>query len=230
MRRSYISPEYQNKAVSGTLNMLEESTFFGAKMLEIEDSIKIENQDIIYYQNIDGEQLDFSIESSFASYVYSSYDDKEKGHKLIKEPTQPKYQLDFNTRWSLRIELKDILSNYLFATMKKYRTFEGVNGDSTKFNDVNVAIHNYIRYNILNRYKYSGVELYVNYKDLRDQDILRYKNKWSDKIIINNSTRLTKLQTNLEFDDSSITILFNQEKPSSEYKFDYYFNITFDKI
>jgi hypothetical protein len=24
MRRSYISPEYQNKAVSGTLNMLEE--------------------------------------------------------------------------------------------------------------------------------------------------------------------------------------------------------------
>jgi hypothetical protein len=46
MRRSYISPEYQNKAVSGTLNMLEESTFFGAKMLEVDDSIKIENQDI----------------------------------------------------------------------------------------------------------------------------------------------------------------------------------------
>jgi hypothetical protein len=46
MRRSYISPEYQNKAVSGTLNMLEESTF-GAKMLEVDDSIKIENQDII---------------------------------------------------------------------------------------------------------------------------------------------------------------------------------------
>jgi hypothetical protein len=230
MRRSYISPEYQNKAVSGTLNMLEESTFFGAKMLEVDDSIKIENQDIIYYQNIDGEQLDFAIESSFVSYVYSSYDDKEKNHKLIKDPTQPKYQLDINTRWSLRIELKDILSNYLFATMKKYRTFEGVANDSTKFNDVNVAIHNYIRYNILNRYKYIGIELYVNYKDLRDQDILRYKNKWSDEIIINDSTKLTKLQTNLEFDDSSITILFNQEKPSSEYKFDYYFNITFEKI
>jgi hypothetical protein len=114
--------------------------------------------------------------------------------------------------------------------MKKYRTFEGVANDSTKFNDVNVAIHNYIRYNILNRYKYIGIELYVNYKDLRDQDLLRYKNKWSDEIIINDSTKLTKLQTNLEFDDSSITILFNQEKPSSEYKFDYYFNITFEKI
>jgi hypothetical protein len=81
-------------------------------MLEVDDSIKIENQDIIYYQNIDGEQLDF-VESSFVSYVYSSYDDKEKNHKLIKDPTQPKYQLDINTRWSLRIELKDILSNYL---------------------------------------------------------------------------------------------------------------------
>jgi hypothetical protein len=57
--------------------MLEESTFW-SKNVRVDDSIKIENQDIIYYQNIDGEQLDFAIESSFVSYVYSSYDDKEK--------------------------------------------------------------------------------------------------------------------------------------------------------
>jgi hypothetical protein len=47
MRRTYISPEYQKRAVYGTLNMVEESTFFGAKMLEIEDTISIDNQDII---------------------------------------------------------------------------------------------------------------------------------------------------------------------------------------
>ena len=77
MRRNYISPEYQTKSVQGTLNMLEESTFFGAKMLEIEDSISIDNLDIIYYQTLVGEQLDYSIESSLDSYIYSSSLDKE---------------------------------------------------------------------------------------------------------------------------------------------------------
>ena len=91
MRRSYISPEYQTKAVYGTLNMLEESTFFGAKMLEIEDSITIDTLDIIYYQNQNGEQLDLSIESSFASIVYSSSDDKKSNHTLVLDPSQPKY-------------------------------------------------------------------------------------------------------------------------------------------
>ena len=229
MRRSYISPEYQNKAVPGALNMLEESTFFGAKMLEVEDSIKIENQDIIYYQTIDGEQIDFSIESSSTSYVYSSSTDKSINHTLIIDPSQPKYQLDGNTRWILNIELNTILSNYLFAILKKYRTFEGVKNDTTNYNDVNVAMFNYIQYNVLNRYKYTGIELYVNYKDLRDQNILKYNNIWSDKII-NDNYKLTKLQSDLQFDGSSIKISFNQEKPSSDYKFEYYFNILFEKI
>jgi hypothetical protein len=46
--------------------------------------------------------------------------------------------------------VKGYIIKLSIATMKKYRTFEGVANDSTKFNDVNVAIHNYIRYNILN--------------------------------------------------------------------------------
>ena len=50
MRRSYISPEYTESSIYGTFNMLEESNFFAAKMLEIEDSIYISNQNIIYYQ------------------------------------------------------------------------------------------------------------------------------------------------------------------------------------
>lgn len=229
MRRSYISPEYQNKAVQGALNMLEESTFFGAKMLEVEDSINIENKDIIYYQTIDGEQIDFSIESSLTSYIYSSSDDKFSNHTLIIDTTQPKYQLDSNTRWTLTIELNDILSNYLFSILKKYRTFEGIKNDTTIYNDVNIAILSYIQFNVLNRYKYSGIELYVNYIDLRDQSILRYNNKWTDKVI-NNNYRLTKLQSDIKYDGSSIKISFNQEKPSSDYKFEYYFNILFEKI
>jgi hypothetical protein len=229
MRRSYISPEYQTKAVYGTLNMLEESTFFGAKMLEIEDSITIDTLDIIYYQNQNNEQLDLSIESSFASIVYSSSLDKKDNHTLILDPSQPKYQLDNNTRWILTIDLKTIITDYLFATLKKYRTFEGIKNDMNIYANTDTAIKNYINYNILNRYRYKSIQLYVNYVDLRNQNTLRYKNTW-DKNSINTSNLLTKLQTETEFDESSIKVTFNQEKPSSTYRFDYYFNILFEKI
>ena len=229
MRRSYISPEYQTKSVYGTLNMLEESTFFGAKMLEIEDSININNLDIIYYQTLNNEQLDLSIESSLVSYVYSSSLDKQNNHTLVIDESQPKYQLDNNTKWLLTIDLKSIISNYLFATLKKYRTFEGIKNNMNIYNNTDTAIRSYINYNILNRYRYKGIELYINYQDLRNQNILKYNNTWSaNNVDIKNI--LTKIQTETEFDESSIKISFNQEKPSSTYKFNYYFNIIFEKI
>lgn len=229
MRRSYISPEYLTKSVYGTLNMLEESTFFGAKMLEIEDSISIDTLDIIYYQNQNGEQLDLSIESSLASIVYSSSLNKQNNHSLVLDPSQPKFQLDNNTKWILTIDLKTIITDYLFATLKKYRTFESIKSDMNIYSNVDTAIRSYINYNILNRYRYKSIQLYINYIDLRNQTALRYNNEWNKNAIVTNNL-LTKLQTETEFDESSIKITFNQEKPSSTYRFDYYFNIIFEKI
>lgn len=229
MRRSYISPEYQNKAVYGTLNMVEESTFFGAKMIDIDDSISVDTQDIIYYQRENYEQLDFSVESSLPSIVYSPSIDKLSHHSLELDVTQPAYQLDNNTRWILTIDISTILTNYIFANIKKYRTFEGVRNNMTIFNDVNISIMNYIKSNILNRYKYVGVELYITYQDLRNSNVLKYNNKWDDNII-SDVNKLKKIQTLIESDQSSLTVFFNQEKPSSSYKFNYYFNILFTKI
>ena len=56
-----MSPEYSNTQIYGTFNMVEESNFFGAKMLEVEDSIYVSNQNIIYYQRPTGEQIDLAI-------------------------------------------------------------------------------------------------------------------------------------------------------------------------
>jgi hypothetical protein len=229
MRRTYISPEYQNRLVYGTLNMVEESTFFGAKMLEVEDSIFIDNQDIIYYQKLNGEQLDLSVESSLSSIVYSSSTSKKDNHTLIIDTTQPKSQLDNNTRWILTIDLKTIITEYLYATLKKYRTFDGVKNEMTMFNDVNVGVRNYIQSNVLNRYRFKNIEFYIRYQDLRNQSLLRYKNKWNNTIA-NPTYKLIKFQTETEFDQSSIKITFNQEKSSSLFSMDYYFNILFEKI
>lgn len=229
MRRDYISPEYNSVRVYGTFNMVEESNFFGSKMLEIEDAIDITNQEVIYYQNANGEQIDFSIESSLQSYNYSSITDKELNHTLVVDDSQPVYQKTENTRWILTIDLEKIIKNYLFANLKKYRTFEGVRKDMTIYDDVNVAIKNYIDFNVYDRYKVESIELYVSYKSLRSQNILRLKNTWN-KNIVSDDNRMRKAQVEYSLNGSTAKITFNQEQPSKDFSYDYFFNVHLVKL
>ena len=99
----------------------------------------------------------------------------------------------------------------------------------TIFNDIDVAIRSYINNNILDRYKLSSITLYILNEDLRNQSLLRYNNQWTANVI-SEQNKFTKFQTQTEFDQSSIKIIFNQEKPSSQYRFSYYFDILFTKI
>ena len=229
MRRSYISPEYNNTPIYGTFNMFEESNFFGAKMLEVEDSIYISNQNIIYYQKSTGEQIDLAIESSLPTQVYSASDNMKSHQSILLDESQLTYQKENNTKWILTIDIKDILIDYLFATMKRYRTFEGITNGYTRTNDVNTAVKEYISNNVLNRYKFSKIDFYVSYTDLRSQNVLRYKNTWNPSAI-SDTNKMKKYQTDLSYDQSELKILFTQEKISSQYNFDYYFNILFEKI
>jgi hypothetical protein len=229
MRRSYISPEYINQRVYGTFNMIEESNFFSAKMLEIEDSISISTEDITYYQNNNGEQLELSVESSGQPLVYSVSNDKNKNHTLLLDETQSKTQKEKNTKWVLTINSKSLLNNYLFAIMKKWRTFEGIRNDMTSTSDVSQSLKNYIDFNVYNRYKIKGVDLYISYRDLRNQNVLRWKNTWS-QTALSPSNKYTKIQTETASDGSQIRMMFSQEKPSDSYNFEYFFNLNFEKL
>lgn len=228
MRRTYISPEFHNNKIYGTYNSYEESNFFGSKMLEIEDFIDIENQDVIYYQKNTGEQIDLSVESTLQSIVYSSAQNKLNNHTLIIDKSQPVYQLNRNTRWILEIKLADILRDYIFSTLKKYRTFEGLKNNMTIEKDVNILIKKYIDNNVMNRYKLESVDLFVDYKDLRRQNILKYKNNWNPKL--EEQYKLKRVQSETSSDGSIIKIIFEQEKNSDTYHFDYFYNISFQKI
>jgi hypothetical protein len=224
-----MSPEYSNTQIYGTFNMVEESNFFAAKMLEVEDSIYVSNQNIIYYQKSTGEQIDLAIETSLPTQVYSASDNMKSHQKLTLDDAQLDYQKESNTKWVLNIDLRDILSDYLFAIMKRYRTFEGISNPLTRTNDVNTAIREYISNNVTNRYKLSRLDLYISYTDLRSQNVLRYKNNWKSTISLD-SNLLKKKQMDIAFDESTLKVLFTQEKPSSQYNFDYSFNILFEKI
>lgn len=229
MRRTYISPEYPSTKVYGTFNMVEESNFFSAKMLDIEDTLYLKDQDLIYYQNANGEQIDFSIESSSTPQVFSTLNSKQNNHTLVVDETQSQFQKDTNTKWILTIDLNTILNDYLFSSMKKFRSFEGLKNSMTRTGDVNVALRQYVSSNVKDRYKLGKIELFIAYKDLRNQNILRYKTYWNH-VIQKEENRVVKLQTETAFDGSSIKLFFSQEKNSTQFSFEYYYNILFEKL
>lgn len=241
MRRTYISPEYDYSRVYGTFNMREKSSFFGSKMLEIEDSIFIDDQSLVYFQSQTKEQLDLTIESSLPPISYSSSDDKRINHTLVIDPSQSISQKNSNTQYILTIDLKSILTNYIFATLKRWRTFEGIKNDMTKNGDIDFAIREYVLNNVLDRYKLSRVDLYLKYVDIQNQNVLRFDNLWagySNEYRIASlpadvgmsQYQLKKFQSQTEFDYSSTVITFSQEKKSSEFCFDYFFKLFYEKI
>lgn len=229
MRRSYISPEFNTYPTYGTYNIDEESNFFGSCLLEIENNIIISNQNIIYHQKDTNEQIDLSNESSLEPIIYSAEEDMLSNHIISIDKTQSTYQKESNTKWNIQIDLKNILSNYIFSQMKYNRSFEGLTNNLIVNNDVNSTLSKYISNNIINKYKYYSIEFYIKYNDLSNTHNLKYKPNWNLNIV-NNDNRMTKIESELLMNNYTLNLTFSQEKSSESYNFDYYFNILFNKI
>jgi hypothetical protein len=241
MRRNYISPEFNYSPIWGTFNMQEESSVFASKMLEIEDFLEIHDRSLVYFQTADGEQLDLIVESSLPFISYSSSTDKLLNHILRIDDSQTESQRLNKTRWIIEIDLRTILINYIFATLKRWRTFEGVRNSMVKNGDVNFAVKEYIIKNVFDRYKLSRVELFLNYVPIENLNSLRFNSLWASETnqfrsstlisdIVNDKNKLRSFQTMTEFDFSKTTLTFSQEKSSSEFCFDYYFKLFYEKI
>lgn len=226
MRTHNISPEYVYNTVNGTLSMQEKKSFLGSKVIKIANNISLDGVNIIYYQTPSNEQLNVNIESLLDPVIYNVISDKLSNSSLIVDESQPIDQRSKNTRWILKINTNLLLINYLFATLKKYRTFDGVQNNMVVSNDVNSAIKEYIINNLTNRYQIDKVDLFISYNDL-SKGGLRYQNTWDQK---------TELEANLvknfskNTDSDNLEIIFSQTQPSDNYSFNYYYNLYFSKI
>ena len=229
MRRNYISPEFQYDQVYGTFKMSEDSAFFGSKMLEIEDSINILSDNLVYNQLSTNEQIDESTEKNLPEIVYDATVDKGVNHKIELDLNQTDAQKKTQAKWILTIELKTIINNYIFATLKKYRTFEGVRNSIVLSNNVDIAIYDYINRNVYSRYKLLRVEFFILPVDLCGDGTLQYSNEF-DQFIESDKNKITDFQTQTSSDGSEIRLLFAQKNNAEEFSFKYYFNLYFEKL
>jgi len=231
MRLTHISPEFIYKKVYGTYAMKEKKSFFSSKLIKFDSNISILNENLVYYESANHEQTNLNAEVLLGPVIYDTTNDKYINSSLELNKSQTDTQLNTNTSWMLTINYGTILQNYLFATLKKWRTFEGVANNTTLNNDIDYAINEYIKDNLLALYDLSKIELFISYNNiLTNNPPLLVRNNTFDVNVANNSNQLTKFNSNINKDTLADVITFSQEKTSKEYNFNYYYNLYFTKI
>lgn len=226
MKRTFISKEHLSEYKYGTYGHKVSKSFMSSALMDIPKSILIDNLDIVYYQNINGEQISLDAEVMGGMVLYNTSNEKLKNSNLIISPEQNEYQRDNNTIWDLSIDYNSLLSGYIFSKIKKSRAFEGLLSENVVDINVDMYIRKYINKNILPKYKVSNVDIFLEYIDLSKVDgFLRFNNVYDINLNITDVISSTIL-----FNNNLIKCTFSQKENSKNFIFKYYYNITYKKV
>jgi len=255
MKNNLVIKKYDTTKVGGVMSSKEVKSFFGSKLIDIEDVIYINNISIQYtevvnkrdikldhYQNYTYEtKVGDAIAVLYPETVFlKSLDDvKYQNHSIdILTPKDPKTDVkNQNYEWVMNINAKNILREYLFLRLKESRVFKTIKSQDLIERNINTFIYNYINENILNRYNISDISFYAEFFDvLNDSTIYQkqiLKNPMFNKSIFKEANRINNVSiitpdylSNLD----TVQIKYNQTKDFKKYKYDYYFTITYKKI
>ena len=135
MKDNLILKKYKNENVNGTFNLLEENTFFGSKVIEIEDDIIIDDKSIQYFQyyyNVtdfnDQIQVSLSKNNGYQYYELDSYSEnffildsvdlKYNNHSIIMAQQSDNDEFKLNFMYQLVSVIPPQSANLIH---KKYR-------------------------------------------------------------------------------------------------------------
>ena len=244
MKSNLILKKFSVNAVPGTMNQTELRTFFGGKIIYTEDKISI-NDDAIKFSQIVNDTTNGNngyqyydintIPDGWEVNYNENLSDLKENNQTITPYSQTESDKNNNTRWQININGSQILKDYLFFKIKEQRVFKIIRQDDIYSNDINNAIYEYINSNIFSRYRLDTIQFYVNYYSITDQTIynniiLQYNPKFNPDVYKPENLTNISVQGYDPYNFNNITLLYNQNKTSNQYNFEYYFDLNFTKI
>jgi hypothetical protein len=250
MKKNFQTREYSTEPVAGTMNMSETRAFFSSKILEIEDVMKVDENDIIWNESIDNTQ-GLGVDNQNRSVDMLTL--KQNAHALTRAPRQSESQLREFPTWELSINIQDIIVEYLFGQLKRNKAFYGIPNSKTASGNIDDAIRQYVLLNVLPRIKFSKIDLYVKYYRIGEkqddgkvalqgnvnfvESIItplpksgestgQYMNRVSD---YKKGLKITNFQLTTNSTQTNAVVTYKQIQNALEYKFDYYFDVIFEK-
>jgi len=244
MKSNLIIRKYDTTKAKGTRSATEIKSFFGSKLLDIEDDIYINDISIKYSEvvdkiNIKNDHYQYYGDNIFQpeTNILKSLDDvKYENHSIdvYSQVDRP----NNNFEWIMVIDARNILKEYLFLRLKESRVFKTIKSDDLVERNINAYINNYIDINVLNRYNISDLSFYASYFNVVDKATIFNKDQVLKGPNFNKNvfTEANKIKNvNIMTPDylnnlNTVKIIYNQTKDNRIYKFDYYFTISYIKI
>lgn len=238
MKNDLIITRFKTEPIVGTMSTFDPKTFFGSKMIDVEDEITVDESQIQYTEIIDssntnnnGYQYFVDVDDLETEFLKDLTVLKEDKHNIVLLP-QSTLDLTNNTNWNLVIDWKDILLEYLFYKLKEFRTFKCINYTDVLSENINFFIREYITNNLLNRYKFTRLDMYIEYYDLENLDADKKPNLIFDPLFtanVKNDDNLIK-NINAVIFDTTVSVSYKQTQSSTSKKFNYYFDLILSKI
>lgn len=239
MKSDLILLRYKTENTIGTKTQLEPKTFFGSKMVDVEDNIYFNNSEIQYSEVYDTKdnKKDNGYQYLNTNIIEKTFlielDNLKDKYNVIKLVSQTDNDKENNTQWEINIDWENLLIDYLFYKLKEARTFKCIRFNDVISENINYYIREYIKTNLLKRYKVDNIEFYVKYLPLDSGDEetnvqnLRF-NPLFDEEIASDENLIKNINSTITQTD--IVIKYKQTMDSKYNKFDYYFNINLVKI
>ena len=248
MKSNLIIRKYDTTPAKGVRSSKEIKSFFGSKLIDIEDTIYINDISIQYSEVVDKVNIqndhyqyyDQNILHSETNILRSLDDVKYENHSIdiYSQIDTTVISANRNFEWIMVINAKNILREYLFLRLKESRVFKTITSTDLVERNVNSYINDYIDDNILNRYNIQELTFYVNYFNVVNDatifdkgQVLKGPNFNKSVFNVNNIVKNVNIMTpdylnNLD----TVKMIYNQIKDNRIYKFDYYFTISYKKI
>lgn len=237
MRTSYLNTEFLQLPTFGTMSMLEKRSFFGSKMMDIEDEILVDQQTIIFKEDPNTKEQTTAGAGSEVTNTTYNFDTLKSDYHTIdfnsKQSTSERVEL---TSWEIVLDADSLLEDYLFARIKQARSFLDVYNNKTRDHNVDLAIRSYINQNLMKRIEVKKINFYVqNFAIIDNPALLKYDPKYNLQVKLNTSlkvgdSKLDNVQIDRNLIDNTLIIIYNQKKNALQFKFDYYFDVVFGKI
>jgi hypothetical protein len=256
MRKSFLTKEYSLEGIAGTMNMKEQRSFFSSKILEIEDEMLINENDINWTESSDKTQ---GIRLEDINRTFNTEEIKNINHSMIISPAQSEQEKREFTKWDLKINVRELVTQYIFAQLKVNRTFAGIDNQKTLKGDIDAAIYQYISENVYPRIKFFNIILYIKYYKIGEPQgfldsnnepviALQYDTKFRENLItppsiggestsdyvkrvadFKNSITVKNFQLTTDPNQNVASVIYKQTESSLNYKFDYYYDVIWKK-
>ena len=238
MKSDLIISRYKTEKIIGTKSSFDSKTFFGSKMIDIEDSIIVDNKLIQYSEVFDtvdkrnnGYQYYNDIDHIEKIYLVNLFDVKNN-HHTITLGYQSSVDLRLNTNWTILVNWKDVLIEYIYLKLKEARTFKTIKFDNVLSENINLYIKKYIENNLTSRYNFNSLVFYIKYYNLdsgdEDTDPNLVLNPIFDASIKSEENQVKNVNTTVF--PEILNIQYKQTESSQLKKFHYYFDLNINKV